>query len=108
MTPFKYVHFINHSEKVWDGLPYRERQILCAVLQHDAQTKQNITVLIQRSEFGSQATLHAAVQRLIRADLLTTTSPITNTRAKYVSLTTKSNNLFKKLEKVLEKSAKAQ
>lgn len=92
-----YACFINEKEKIWKGLPNRERHILESVLIHGFDTQQRVTDLLKLKDIGSQATLHAALMRLKRAHFLILTTDTRDGRVKFVSLAPKALTIFKSL-----------
>jgi DNA-binding MarR family transcriptional regulator len=97
--PFKsYRCFISGKEKIWHGLPNRERQILEVVLMHRANTLLRVSDLLKLRKLGSQATLHTALMKLKTTHYLNLTTDTEDGRVKFVSLAPKGTALFKNLE----------
>ena len=102
MRHSSYLQFIEKSKAVWGDIPHRQQQLLQAVLKHNSPGIQRVTDLIQMSEIGSQATVHAALSQLVKAQLIKLTNLNSDNRSKQVNLTPKALAIFAKLDKLLQ------
>ena len=99
-----YVRFTVSKEKLWKGMPSRERRVLKAVLIHGPVNLLTVSGLISLSSLGSPLTIHICLKRLIESGHLKySTNPIYGV-CKFISLTTTSNILFRKLNTLMLKS----
>jgi len=97
-----YLNFIEKSAAVWGDLPHRNRLLLQAVLKNNSPGVLRVTDLIQMSEIGSQATVHAALTKLVKANLIKLTNLKIDNRSKEVSLTPKALAIFAKLDNLVK------
>jgi hypothetical protein len=96
-----YHRFAIEKEKLWKGLPERERRILVEILGQDIRTPMRVMDIILCANLGSQATIHAALTNLQRAGYLRYTSYKADGRSKFITLSPMSVSLFKRLDKLL-------
>lgn len=85
------------KEKLWKGMPFRERRVLMAVLANGPESLFKVTDLLKLSALGSQATIHVSLTNLIASGHLKYSSMPEFRHSKFISLTGISNTLFKKL-----------
>lgn len=100
-----YTQFIIKNDKIWIGISSRERQILQFIYKHDSKTNLQVKDLLVLKEFGSQATIHAAISKLVTDKYLKFTSSKMDARVKFVTFAPKGTSLFSKLEKLIQESA---
>lgn len=108
MFSTSYSCFISGKQKIWAGLPNREQHILEAVLKHPPNHRPKVQDLLQLKELGSQATVHAALTRLKKLNLLILTTDASDGRIKLVSLTPKAMMIFRNLSKLMTACSKNQ
>ena len=98
-----YLQFITQEEHIWGKIPHRERLVLNTVLKHSTTRSELLRVmdLINLSEIGSLATIHAAIKRLEVGHYLKLAAIKGDQRIKVVSLTPKSLALFKRLDRLV-------
>jgi len=101
MISGNYYRFIIESEKIWKGLPERERRILIEIYGQDSEDPMRVMDIILRANLGSQATIHASLTRLQESGHLKLTSYKENGRTKFIALSPKSISLFNRLDKLL-------
>ena len=102
-----YIQFIAKNEKVWAGMPSRQRQILQIVYKQDLKIQLQVQDLLSLKEIGSQATIHSDISKLVADKYLKLTPSKIDARVKFVTLASKGSTLFSKLEKLTQVSAKA-
>jgi DNA-binding MarR family transcriptional regulator len=98
-TPYAY--FAVTKEKLWKGMPFRERQIMKMILVHDPENPLKVSDLISIPTLGSPATVHSALKSLIESGYLKYFTISHSSRGKFIALTKKSTTLFKKLNETL-------
>ncbi len=108
MPSTSYSCFISGKQKIWAGLPNREQHILEAVLKHPSNHHQKVQDLLQLKELGSQATVHAALTRLKKLNLLILTTDEGDGRIKLVSLAPKAMRIFRSLGKLMTSCSRYQ
>ena len=98
-----YLQFITQAERIWGDIPHRERLVLNAVLKHSASRSELLRVmdLINLSAIGSPATIHGAIKRLEVGHYLKLAAITGDQRIKVISLTSKSQALFKRLDRLV-------
>jgi DNA-binding MarR family transcriptional regulator len=99
MTP--YAHFAVAKEKLWKGMPFRERQIIKMILVHGPENPLKVSDLISIPTLGSPATVHSALKSLIESGYLKCFTTPNSRRGKFIILTKKSTTLVKKLNETL-------
>ena len=101
-----YLQFITQTERIWGEMPCHERLVLIAVLKHSTTRSELLRAmdLINLSEIGSPATIHGAIKRLKVGHYLKLTAITGDQRIKAVSFTSKSQMLFKRLERLVAES----
>ena len=102
MISGSYYRFIIESDKIWKGLPERERRILIEIYGQDPQNPMRVMDIILRSNLGSQATIHASLTNLQLSKHVKLTSYKNNGRTKFITLTPKSASLFKRLDQLMD------
>ncbi len=106
MISGSYYRFVIASEKIWKGLPERERRVLIEIYGQDPQNPMRVMDIILRSNLGSQATIHAALTNLQLSKHLKLTSYKNNGRTKFITLSAKSTSPFKRLDQLIDTSIK--
>ena len=86
------------KEKLWKGMPFRERRVLMAVVAHGPDSLFKVTDLINFSALGSPATVHKALNNLIESGHLKHSITADFGRSKFITLSKSSNALFIKLD----------
>jgi len=102
-TPYR--RFIAKEEKIWGGMPSRERQILKIILGRKLDCPLRVMGVIEDPQFGSRATAHAALNRLLSSNFLQYKECGQKDRSKFIVLSSKGAGLFKRLEKLFLASA---
>ena len=97
-TPYR--RFIAKEEKIWGGMQSRERQILKSIMLRKLDNPVRVMGVIEDPQFGSRATAHAALNRLLLTDFLQYKDYGQNDRSKFIVLSPKGVSLFAKLEKL--------
>ena len=89
-------------------MPHRERLVLNAVLKHSASRTELLRVmdLLSLYEIGSPATIHGAIKRLKVGHYLKLSAIAGDQRIKVISLNSKSQALFKRLDTLATESIK--
>jgi DNA-binding MarR family transcriptional regulator len=105
MHTIPYAHFAVAKEKLWKGMPLRERQIIKMILVHDPENPLKVTDLINLPALGSPATIHKSLNNLIDSGYLKYFTTSNSSRAKFITLSKKSTTLFKKLNETLVECA---
>ena len=100
-----YAHFSVANEKLWKGIPFRERQIVKVILVNNPENPLKVSDLISIRILGSPATVHSALKSLIDSGYLEYFTIPNSSRNKYIALTKKSTTLFRKLNETLIKYA---
>jgi DNA-binding MarR family transcriptional regulator len=105
MHTIPYAHFAIANEKLWKGMPFRERQIIKMILVHDPENPMKVSDLISIPTLGSPATVHSALKNLIESGYLKHFTTSNSSRGKFITLTKKSTTLIKKLNETLVECA---
>ena len=100
-----YTRFSVAKEKLWNGMPFRDRLVLKAVLAQGSEDLFKVSDLMILQALGSPATIHSALMNLIGSGHLQQSTSPQSGRSKFISLTKTSNTLFKKLNNLLIASA---
>lgn len=98
-TPYAY--FSVTKEKLWKGMPFRERQIVKMILVHGPENPLKVSDLISIPTLGSPATVHSALKSLIESGYLKYFTTPNSSRSKFIALTKKSTALIKKINETL-------
>ena len=88
------------KEKLWKSMALRDRRVLMAILAHGSDNPLIVSDVIIIPALGSQATIHHSLMSLVKSEHLKFSSSSEFGRSKFISLTNKSNILFKKLNKL--------
>ena len=105
MHTIPYAYFTITKEKLWKGMPFRERQIIKMILVQCPENPLKVTDLISIPTLGSPATVHSALKSLIESGHLEYFTLPNSSRSKFITLTKKSTTLFKKLNETLVECA---
>jgi len=81
-----YTHFAVAKEKLWKGMPFRERQIIKMILVHDPENPLKVTDIINLQALGSPATIHKSLNNLIDSGYLKYFTTSNSRRAKFITL----------------------
>jgi len=95
------------SEQLWKTITPRQQAILVFVGANSLATPLTVAELTTKSQLGSPAVIHKAMQALCKAGLLSRKLSKADGRVKYLALTAKGLALFSGLDALLRLCAQA-